>query len=548
MAAAGGGTQFNFAATGFPQVGNFGATTTFQPAGTGGTVAVAPVSPLPELPHAFDLKKLESLEAALNAAWGEGLEGLEEILGKKCANLRTDIIEPFLKGFETREAFGDTLDEWAKSNATQAQPAATAQPSHEQAKKIAEKFSYDQVLAQKAGRPGFRTVAQNFEAEFVKVGLGNLKGKEICSSYIEPRLKLATEVATELRENLARCLHLVLDANQKVGDDTNSIKEEAVNMYFLQQRQVLVVICLFFTKAQEYQDAMPNESCLGQDILVCKDVLFNDQLDLCARVSKAVKYSMKRWKAHAKTKSPGAPSCGIQNQIRKGIDLEMRSLCEVLYERLRCTVGQWPEKAVDSVLTLYIDMQQDLEEASNIVHADSSEDIFEVPVNQCRLTRSEYQCLLFFGTMLASGISYAILEWGRGTHQDNTQKWRDSDTGSREKLVPKLSEPVEFWNQYGGEPLDANGHSVEIKPPCIGYIQLVLACIPQLDPTTREKFLELALQNQALTFLDKDMLVCSTSRLISHDTVCMHSCVCFVVLHRILTRSCAYCVSTRRAA
>ena len=53
--------------------------------------------------------------------------------------------------------------------------------------------------------------------------------------------------------------------------------------------------------------------------------------------------------------------------------MEMRLLCEILHERLRCrdTPAEpgLPIPAIECVLKLYMDMQQELVHASNAVHS-----------------------------------------------------------------------------------------------------------------------------------------------------------------------------------
>ena len=52
---------------------------------------------------------------------------------------------------------------------------------------------------------------------------------------------------------------------------------------------------------------------------------------------------------------------------------------------------------------------------------------------------------------------------------------------------------------------DLYGSSDVSRP--LGYIQLVLACIPGQPLVQRKRFRELAVHNQALAFLDKTILV-----------------------------------------
>jgi hypothetical protein len=115
-------------------------------------------------------------------------------------------------------------------------------------------------------------------------------------------------------------------------------------------------------------------------------------------------------------------------------------------------------------------------------------------------TESKDVCLIFYGTMLASALSFALLEWGT-LHNVNFQQsllnWLQSQRVQKDWAGGDL--PADLGDLYG--------QSTDIQRP-LGYIQLVLACIPAQPPSMRKRLRKLAAHNQALAFLDKDMLVC----------------------------------------
>ena len=423
MAAFGFGAASSFG--GAPGAGGFGAP------GAGGfgapaAAAAGGVALSSELPEALDMAVLDALEAALAGAQHDvGAEALKLALGADHGHLRA-LVDPFFKGFEQRRNLdeeirrGGVVPQQAMIAAPPAaagfgfgaQPstAATAQPppsTDEQLKlKIKTRFSFAQILEKKTDNPGTRAVAAAHAVSFSKVGLGNMKDKPIPAADIEPWLKLATEVATELRENLVRCLHLVLSAKRSAaaGVDDHALKVQAVRLYYSQQQRILTLICRLLTKREhhQHQPSRVGELCT----LACDAVLLAAQAPtLVDRMCTAVRYNLERYTDGGRFFLDSASK--LCTQKRKGLEMELRLLCEVLQERLRCASPPsnpgLPETALSSVMSLYKDSFAPL-----LKNANSATD-------------SKDACVVFYGTMLAAAISFALLEWGTVHHLDVQQ-------------------------------------------------------------------------------------------------------------------------------
>ena len=478
-------------------------------AAPGGNAAVH-LGALP-LPQAPSLCRLERLEEALDSDSSDLEQLKNQGFGADGYILKNELIEPFLEGFKLRNGFDRELRAEADKQV------------------LAKVFSTkaDAIFVDQPAKPGVRKVAAgpDIERDFERVGLGNMKEKEIPKAFIEPWLKLASEVALELRENVVRCLHLVLTAKDQAvpGADDNTVKEHAVRTYFSQQQRILTIICRVLTTNEllHKQPASEVDEKL-RDLygLVCgRVILFEKPVyaeksgrpwTFCDGVKEAMEYNLERYTATTHPNSICDPSAPFYRQKRRGIEMEMRLLCELLQERLRCNGVMNSESvsedtkdaeargfkdAMEKVLRLYMFSAGQLKEAS-------------------ASTDSKHLCIIFYGTMLASTISYALLDPDRDLRaQSKITQWYQSEIASwhqsgssitgapqpakatllEEGLLPKETVPLDL-------------HSAESKP-CVGYVQLVLACMPG---TARKQFRKWAVYNQALSFLDKDMLACLT--------------------------------------
>jgi hypothetical protein len=176
--------------------------------------------------------------------------------------------------------------------------AQTLAPADEAKKQLAAKFSFEEILKKSSTHPGFREVAKTEASNFAKVKLGHMTDLRIKMADIDPVLKIASEVAEELRENPVRCLHCVLVASKRAlqGDDAESVKEQAVEIYFEQQEQILVLICRLITKRelldyfvdgipQDHFDHVQNALFFGQVCMyVCVRTYMHIYINTCVRV------------------------------------------------------------------------------------------------------------------------------------------------------------------------------------------------------------------------------------------------------------------------
>jgi hypothetical protein len=160
-------------------------------------------------------------------------------------------------------------------------------------------------------------------------------------------------VATELRENLVCCLHLVLSAkrNALAGTDDFSLKEQAVRLYYSQQQRVLTLICLLFNKHEQHQldPDSPSQTNPAAANSSAATLLGPQGQTLCERVCQAVRYTLERYTHTDHFYLDNASK--FYKHKRKGLETELRLLCEMLQEWLRSAIDPAHHMAaVDSVV------------------------------------------------------------------------------------------------------------------------------------------------------------------------------------------------------
>lgn len=491
-----GGGGFGAGGFGAPaQAGAFG-----MAVGAPAAQAVGAQLGLLKLPQVPDMHTLETLEDVLDSGPSDPeLKKENDAFGADGNKLKSGLIVPFLLGFEERKVF----DEGLKSDELKL---ALAKEISSRAEKIFEDCN--------PATPGVRMVkvTQSFESDFEKVGLSNMKGREIPKAEIEPWLKLASEIALELRENLVRCLHLVLTAKSQAvpGDDDHALKENAVRIYYNQQQRILTIICRTMTTNEQLQTAPQQPSELFEkqrDFYrrVCEGAILKGppaEPTFCDRVCRAVEYNLERYTDGVHASSICDSSTPFYRQKRRGVEMEMRILCELLLERLRSSEPAGVKDGMTKVLGLYMRFAGHMKVAGQLEPGSDSSD-------------GKTLCIIFYGTMLASAISYAVLDPDRTDHgpQKEINEWlvanisqdqpeQKSEIGKLGLLSPSLS----------AEPIQVHLQQAAGSRPSVGYMQLVLACSRSLGKVGCETFRKLAVYNQALSFLDRDMLVC-----LAHD-------------------------------